>query len=536
MSAHPNLTHNQHFTGWLKSRLAQVAACVVLVALIPNHLEAVPAQAQQRPGDANTIVRPLKLAKNKRFLVRPDGTPFFYLSDTNWELVRRTTRDDARLLIEKRKKQGFTVLCTVATGILDVLRDNNPLSLPNAYGDYAFHDHDFARPATTQGADPHNANQYDYWDHLDFIIETANKHGLTVALLPAWHGHYTSGKLTTANARAYGNFLGKRLGHHDNIIWVLGGDTNITSKTPNQDDIIRAAKSALKSALGWQSKNQTVDIELFRDLAGGIKSGETKPHLMTYHPRTGTSSSNWLHDEPWLDFNMIQSGHNARDTANDTLVARDYAMQPAKPTLDGESRYEDHAIGYDSKQGWFDDYDTRQAAYWGLFAGALGHTYGSRGVWQMHEPHHTPYGELRYPWREAIDLPGANQMRHVRNLVTSRPMLSRVPNNHIVTNDQAPPALHARATSGDGYAFIYASAGHTFTANINEIASGNVIAWWYDPRTGKADHIGSINGRETTRKKFTPPGSPRRGNDWILVLDDAQKNYPPPGTHPNAIP
>jgi collagenase-like protein with putative collagen-binding domain len=34
--------------------------------------------------------------------------------------------------------------------------------------------------------------------------------------------------------------------------------------------------------------------------------------------------------------------------------------------------------------------------------------------------------------------------------------------------------------------------------------------------------------REGTRA-FDPPGEPARGNDWVLVLDDAAKRFPPPG-------
>jgi hypothetical protein len=66
---------------------------------------------------------------------------------------------------------------------------------------------------------------------------------------------------------------------------------------------------------------------------------------------------------------MLQSGHGARDSANYDLVARDYNLTPTKPTLDGEIRYEDHPVNFDPKNGWFDEYDVRQAAWWGVLAG-----------------------------------------------------------------------------------------------------------------------------------------------------------------------
>jgi len=53
-----------------------------------------------------------------------------------------------------------------------------------------------------------------------------------------------------------------------------------------------------------------------------------------------------------------------------------------------------------------------------------------------------------------------------------------------------------------------------------------VSATWFGPRYGIAMviHTGDGSGVQT----FEPPTS-RRGNDWILVLDDADKNFPSPG-------
>ncbi|MGH8019109.1 MAG: DUF4038 domain-containing protein [Opitutaceae bacterium] len=51
--------------------------------------------------------------------------------------------------------------------------------------------------------------------------------------------------------------------------------------------------------------------------------------------------------------------------------------------LGDEARYEDHSVNWRPANGWFQPFDIRQAAYWALFAGAHGHTFGCRGVWQM---------------------------------------------------------------------------------------------------------------------------------------------------------
>ena len=45
-----------------------------------------------------------------RYLQYADGTPFFYLGDTAWELFHRTTREEARLYLGDRARKGYTVI------------------------------------------------------------------------------------------------------------------------------------------------------------------------------------------------------------------------------------------------------------------------------------------------------------------------------------------------------------------------------------------------------------------------------------------
>jgi hypothetical protein len=61
---------------------------------------------------------------------------------------------------------------------------------------------------------------------------------------------------------------------------------------------------------------------------------------------------------------------------------------------------------------------------------------------------------------------------------------------------------------------------------MDKIGGAKVKAWWFNPRDGKATPAGEFpNAGE---REFTPP---MKGEnlDWALVLDDAAKNFPPPG-------
>jgi hypothetical protein len=53
------------------------------------------------------------------------------------------------------------------------------------------------------------------------------------------------------------------------------------------------------------------------------------------------------------------------------------------------------------------------------------------------------------------------------------------------------------------------------------------MIWWFDPGTGKNSLVGVFDNKDYM--EFDPPGKKGRGNDWVLVIDNAHKMYPPPG-------
>jgi hypothetical protein len=450
----------------------------------------VPAMAAQTPRTGPSVDfshGDLRISDNRRFLVHKDGTPFFYLGDTAWELFHRLNREEVERYLENRRAKGFTVIQAVILAELDGLRT------PNPYGE-----------TPLIGNDPCRPNEK-YFEHVDWVIDKAAEKGLFIGLLPTWGDkvsdeHPGAGPqiFTPANAEAYGRWLGERYRNRPNVIWIVGGDWTADSPWSH----------AIWCALGR-----------------GLRQGDWR-HLISFHPRGGRRSSEWFHNEPWLDFNMHQSGH-VRYRANYEAIAADYALRPIKPTMDAEPRYETApSSGYQGDR-LIEAFDVRQAAYWGLFAGAHGTTYGAQGVWNMHAPGRPARGRATPYWYELLDLPGAWHMMHVRNLIESRPMLERVPDQSLIVSENLPGPDYSVATRGNSYAFIYSSFGKPLTVALGKISGDRVVAWWFDPRTGQATRIGEYPNAGV--RTFTPPGTPGRDNDWILVLDDASKGYPPPG-------
>jgi len=360
--------------------IRRIVAATLLAA---SCLGVAPADAQR---SARRTLPRLRVNESGRFLVTDDGRPFFYLGDTAWELFHRLTREEAVRYLELRARQGYDAIQCVALAELD------GLTVPNAYGDLPLVDRDPARPATTPGRDPANRAAYDYWDHVDFVVNEAEKRGLYVALLPAW-GRWVTDQRTndavfdSSKAESYGRFLGQRYAAHP-IIWVLGGDRN----TEGFEQVWRAMARGI--AIGTSGREDYARV------------------TMTFHPCGACTSSTAFHDDPWLDFDMHQTGHGlALPTHSWARIAADWARTPAKPVVDGEPLYEDHPLDFRAAQnGYSFDAHVRQRVYWDVFAGAAGVTYGNHAVWQFYAPTRQPVnGPLMY-WTAAIHRPGAAQL------------------------------------------------------------------------------------------------------------------------------
>jgi len=204
--------------------------------------------------------------------------------------------------------------------------------------------------------------------------------------------------------------------------------------------------------------------------------------------------------------------------------------------IDGEPIYEDHPVSFKPKEmGHSIAADVRRPLYWDLFGGAFGHTYGHHSVWQMWQPDRKPVNGPLMPWYEAIAQQGAGQMQYGRRLMESRPFLSRIPDDTVIADAEVTTSVPgagryrfaATRDSEGGFAMVYAPVGRKFKVHMDKVAGGRVKAWWFNPRDGSARAIGEYaNGGV---REFAPP-DPGEHLDWVLVLDDAAKGYPPPGS------
>ena len=257
-----------------------------------------------------------------------------------------------------------------------------------------------------------------------------------MGLLPTWGDKVVHGAgagpivFDEANACVYGKWLGARYCDRTNVFYILGGDRPAFTETHDYRPIWRA-------------------------MAAGLDAGAGQRILKTYHPAGGKSSTAWIHDEPWLDFNMMQSGHGSgRSTPTWEMIAHDYALTPTKPVIDAEPNYEDHPISpwptWNPQNGYFRAEDVRRQCYRSVFAGGCGVTYGHQAMWQFCSDRHPPINHADRTWQDALDRPGAGQMIHLRRLIEVRPYFSRIPDQSIMTFDGGERGEHRQATHRHG--------------------------------------------------------------------------------------
>lgn len=427
----------------------------------------------------------LAVSGNGRYL-RNGSVPFFWLGDTAWLLFHQLTTEETRNYFQNRLEKGYTIiLADFAHGA----------GQKNAAGDRAFLDEDFARPDLAGH----------YWDHIDEVIAMAERMGLYMGILPAW-GSATvqAGTLNAGNVDAYVEFITKRHGSYKNLVWIVGGDVR------------GDAAEAVFNRMGERLKEQNPD------------------KLIGYHPFGRTSSTQWFCGKDWLDFHMFQSGHRRYDQVslnawddnvpkedwfgedNWKYVFRDLKLEPSKPTIDGEPSYEQVLQGlHDETQPYWQARDVRRYAYWAVFAGAFGHTYGDNSIMQFYQDKSKKgaFG-VKDTWKEALHHPGSGQMKHMKDLMESVDYQSGKARDSLVIGGQGERYERKAVFAGKDYLFCYDYAGTPFTLDLSPYRDLTMKAYWFDPESGIYSFIEELSGLD----EYTAKPVQKADTDWVLVL------------------
>jgi hypothetical protein len=446
----------------------------------------------QKPWDNGRLV----ISSNNRYLQFENGRPFFWLGDTGWLVPQHLDRAEVEYYFNKCRRAGYNM---VQIQVMDAVPSYN------IYGQQSLrYGWDFTK------ADPEGV--YSYWDHLDYIIRKAEQNGIYIGMVAIWGSQVQAGNINAEQAKAYGKFLAERYKNSPNIIWIMGGDI--------QGDI---------------------HPEVWNALATSIKSIDNK-HLMTYHPRGRYTSAKWWSKASWMDFHTFQSGHrkygqrmgnkdypipDSTEEDNWMYVDSTWAYKPIKPVLDAEPSYEDIPKGlHDANEARWQDYDVRRYAYWSVFAGSCGHTYGHNAIMQMLKPGYpTGYGSdgTVKAWYQGLEDPGYNQMQYLIDLMLSFPYFDRIPDQSIIAGKNGVKYDRLIATRGKDYLMVYNYNSDEMKIDLRKISGKKKLLWWFNPSDGAISFIGIADNKIITVSPQIEKTD--KINDRVLIAIDADKNY-----------
>jgi hypothetical protein len=393
---------------------------------------------------------PLKVSENRRYFVDQKGDPVFWLGTTQWQLFREYTLEEARMIIEKTKAHGFAFAQVMLAGVGDGTK-------PNVYGQKPWLNND-----------PLTPNE-EYFKHVDAVVQIARENDLVISMT-IFHQRWRN-IITREKARPWAAWIAHRYRDVPTIVW---------SMTP-------------------EAKPDFAPV--VRELASGLREGDAGRHLVTFKPDPAPHPSGFLHDEPWLDFSVMQTWKWVERIY--PMVTEEYNLKPAKPVVMGEGAYEQGSeYGFEVTPLW-----VRRQAYYSYLAGAH-HAYGHNDSWRVLPT-----------WKQALDAPGAAQLGILKKVFQERKeWWYLVPDPTVFasggnTNGQV---LNLAARHKEGrWVMAYLGSQASFSIHMNKFTPGSAVtAHWIDPRTGESKAIGSFSS-SGVEMFSTPEG----WEDALLVLE-----------------
>ena len=433
----------------------------------------------------------IKISPNQRYFVYEDGTPFFYLAGTAWEVMWKSRIAEVGAYISDRKSKGFT-------GIHLVLISHQIMGkygMPNQAGESTFLNSALTKPNPR------------YFDYVDSVITMINDSGMYAIVLPLWGGFNELDRtervpyyFTTEAARSWARYSASRYSAH-HVMWIIAGDR--IYDTPEIQ-------------------------EFWKNFGLELKDAGSSRVLSTSHTNGGRGS--WFYfgaDAEWLDWHLFHSSHGRNTYFVHMLAEEGYAQEPVKPNVSGEPSYEDIVVNFwdvnDSNAATADRIhpaDVRYAAYTGVLSGAsAGTAYGCNGIWQwstvLDKGTHFPLKLIP----EVFDSPASGDMKHLRDLFEKYNWYELVPAQNLLLRKDGPYRVSVAAN--DEYLIAYLPE-NTREATVRaEIArsfgqdSAKIVYYWFNPRNGYSSEkmYATI---ESIERSFTvaPPDT----SDWVLLL------------------
>jgi hypothetical protein len=416
----------------------------------------------------------IRVAAGQYHLEHADSTPFFWLGDTVWNGPLLSRSDDWISYLKDRAGKRFSVIQF------------------NAIAPWRTAPTDAEGEVALSSANGRLEINPRYFRRLDQRMDAINDQGLVAAPVLLWANQREDlgNTLSEEDAIRLIRYQVARYGAH-HVAWILAGDNPYKGTSSDR----------------WKR-------------IGRVVFGEGPHAPVTTHP----TGMNWPWEtwrgERWLDFLGYQSGHG--DDAGTLRWIHSgpphehWRAEPRRPVINLEPPYEDHRA-YQSRRP-HSAYNVRRAVYWSLLSTPpAGLTYGGHGIWSWQtetgkEPRAHAGTGIAKTWREAMSLPGSEQMTHVAALLASLPWTRLRPVDDLLSEQPGggdPARYVASASTEEGdLAILYVPVGGAVSLRPGRLAEG-LAAQWCDPRTGRR-----IPARPEGAHRYQAPDD----QDWILLI------------------
>jgi hypothetical protein len=432
----------------------------------------------------------IRVAADRRHFEHADGTPFFWLGDTNWMGLceRLSWHGDFQKLTSDRVDKGFTVVQLVA-GLYSPDLPPFDTKGANEAGFPWKQDYSTINPA--------------YFDLADLRIAYLASRGLVPCIVGTW-GFFLH-NMGIPKMKQHWRYLIARWAAHP-VVWCLAGETTALwyedYQSPNFADKMLALKH------GWTN------------VARYVRSVDPYHHILTTHPIQSARDS--VEDSTVLDFDMLQTGHGDRNCIPNAINMLNESLKhtPKMPVLVGEVCYE----GLAEQCGE----EVQRFLFWSsILSGAAGHTYGANGIWQVNQPT-KPFGPSPYikqswgdtPWDVAAQLPGSRQLGLAKSFLSRfswwrlEPSPQYVEPNSTQGNFSAPYA----ASVPNGPIFVYTPIWFLADYKVHGLKSGSSYrAIHFNPKSGKERDVGTFKPDSSGQ---WIPIKPPQVSDWVLMIEE----------------
>lgn len=402
-----------------------------------------------------------------------DGTPFLWIGDTWWNWCKKDIHFSTfQKLVDNRVSKGFSLGQLWVSGHGG--RKNSPLDRT------------------------HDILDVEHMRKIEKMIAYANSRGMTVWVHGWWARKDLNKQVSPEQIRRWCRYLINRLGAY-NVIWVLCGEYTLYDY----------------SGFGlnfWKDLGRMINNE---DPYERIISTHANPSIYVFPDDSKTayySTGDLLHNELWLDYNQIQSGHSKwRNEMIPSQVIADYARVPHKPVVVTEPWYEftrgDPTGDWQQKAHANIVEEIIFGAWSAVLSGAAGHSYGGGNIWWARLPESPERGSGNWGTEKnldnlTLDYPGAFAIGHMSTFLKKMNWWELEPHPEIVSGYSS---QFCSAVPGKEYLVLMRYGGGIKVDLYPSGIDDTFTYEWFDPRTGEILTGGTVSGGRA--QNFVAPGT-----------------------------